>query len=216
MQVINFIVAHYFEIGQLTLEHIKIVSIAMIIAIITGVIIGIYITQSIRLANLILYIASMIMTIPSVAMFGLLIPILAKFGHGIGVVPAVVALVLYAQLPIIRNTYTAIKNIDPAIIEIAQGMGMTPKQILKKVELPLSVSVIMAGIRTAVMVSIGIATIAAYIGAGGLGKYIFRGIATTYNEMILTGALCVSLLAIISDILFSRLENYLTPKGLKL
>jgi osmoprotectant transport system permease protein len=150
-----------------------------------------------------------------VALFGLMIPILATWNMGIGKVPAVIALVLYSQLPIIRNTYAAIKNIDPAIVDAGRGMGMTGFQIMRKVQLPLAVGVISAGVRVAVVMSIGIAAIAAYIGAGGLGKYIFAGITRTYDEMLFAGAIAVSVMAILADLLFGRLEKALMSKGLR-
>ncbi|NQT69180.1 MAG: ABC transporter permease, partial [Desulfobacteraceae bacterium] len=163
-----------------TATHIQVVSIALVIAISTGVPIGIYITRNPTAANIVLYVASITITIPSIAMFGFMMPILSSIdrywdavnGIGIGKVPAVIALALYSQLPIIRNTYIAIKNVDPATIEAGRGMGMTRFQLLKQLQLPLAAPIIMAGVRTAVVMSIAIAAIAAYIGAGGLGLFV--------------------------------------------
>lgn len=142
------------------------------------------------------------------------IPILSLIGEGIGYVPAVIAVLLYAQLPIIRNTYTAISNVDPALREAARGMGMTGLQRLRQVEIPLAVPVIMAGVRTAVVMNIGVAAIAAYIGAGGLGTFISRGISQTDPRQLITGALAVSILAIIADFFLLWLQKRLTPRGM--
>lgn len=215
METILFISKNLGLLGMSTLEHASLVGVAVGVAIITGVPTGIAITQNERAAKLVLYIASMIMTIPSVALFGVMIPILSKIGQGIGYLPAVIAVMLYSQLPIIRNTYTAINNIDPALREAAMGMGMTPLQRMRSVEIPLAVPVIMAGVRTAVVLNIGIMAIAAYIGAGGLGTFISRGIAQTDSRQLIAGALAVSLLAIFVDFLLARLQRRLTPVGIQ-
>ncbi len=215
MSILNYIAAEWPEIQIALFQHIKLIGIALSLAIVSGVPAGIYITSRPRLASIVLYIAGVIMTIPSVALFGLLIPVLSLIGQGVGIVPAVIAIFLYAQLPIIRNTYTAIKEVDPAIREAGKGMGMTPRQILFRVELPLALPVIVAGVRIAVVINIGIAAIAAYIGAGGLGRFIFRGISRSYDEMIITGAIFVSILALLADFLLGRLENTLLSEGLK-
>jgi osmoprotectant transport system permease protein len=157
-----------------------------------------------------------ILTIPSIALFGLMLPLLSIIGQGLGKVPAVTALVLYSQLPIIRNTYVAIKNVPPEIVEAGKGMGMNRWTRLREVELPLAVPVIIAGLRTAAVMNIGIASIAAYIGAGGLGVFIQQGIARVYDEMIIAGALLVALLAIFVDAGMVVLERVLTPKGTKI
>jgi osmoprotectant transport system permease protein len=215
VETFDFIWAHRLEMWQLFIEHAYVVGIALAIAIGTGVPIGIAITFNRRAAETVLYIAGIIMTIPSVAMFGLMIPILAVVDLGIGKVPAIIALVLYSQLPIIRNTYAAIKNIDPAMVDAGKGMGMTGRQIMWKVQLPLALGVISAGVRVAVVMSIGIAAIAAYIGAGGIGTYIFRGIGSTYDAMLFAGAIAVSIMAILADFVFGWLERMLTSKGLR-
>lgn len=198
-----------------TIEHISLVGVAIGLAILTGVPIGIAITQNKRVASVVLYIGAIIMTIPSIALFGLMIPVLSKFGQGIGYVPAVIAVLLYSQLPIIRNTYTAITNVDPALREAARGMGMTALQRLRQVEIPLAIPVIMAGIRSAVVLNIGIMAIAAYIGAGGLGVFISRGISQTDPRQLVTGAVAVSVLAIVADYALLWLQNRLVPTGLK-
>jgi osmoprotectant transport system permease protein len=163
----------------------------------------------------VLYVAAIIMTIPSVALFGILMPVLSLTGYGIGYVPAVIAVLLYSQLPIIRNTYTAITNVDPALREAARGMGMRPWQRLWRVEIPLAVPVIMAGVRVAVVINIGITAIAAYIGAGGLGTLISRGISQTDQRQLIAGALAVSLLAIIADYALLWTQRRLTPAGVR-
>lgn len=211
----DFILAHSGGMWMAFLEHAQMVGIALAIAILTGVPIGIAITFNKRAAETVLYVAGIVMTIPSVALFGLMIPLLAVWDMGIGKVPAVIALVIYSQLPIIRNTYAAIKNIDPNMVDAGRGMGMTRNQILAKVQVPLALGVIFAGVRVAVVMCIGIAAIAAYIGAGGLGQYIFRGIASTHDEMLFAGAFAVSVMAVVADLVFGWLEKSLMSKGLK-
>lgn len=215
MEIIQFIIANMDLIGERALEHLTIVSVAVGSAILTGVPIGIAITQNERAANTVLYVASIIITIPSIALFGLMIPILSTIGYGIGFLPAVIAVLLYSQLPIIRNTYAAIKNIDPALREAAKGVGMTSVQRLAKVEIPLAVPIIMAGVRTAVVMNIGVTAIATYIGAGGLGSFISRGISQSDPRQLITGALAVSLLAIIADYGLLWIQRRLTPLGMR-
>jgi osmoprotectant transport system permease protein len=212
---IQFIIDNAAQFWRLSVEHAYVVGVALSIAIATGVPLGVAITFNRKAAEIVLYIAGIIMTIPSVALFGLMIPILATWDMGIGKVPAIIALVLYSQLPIVRNTYAAIKNIDPAIVDAGRGMGMTRSQLMTQVQLPLALGVIFAGVRVAVVMSIGIAAIAAYIGAGGLGTYIFRGISRTYDEMLFAGAVGVSVMAILADLVFGRLEKALMSKGLR-
>ncbi|TCQ03722.1 ABC transporter permease [Serpentinicella alkaliphila] len=199
------------QVLNLTLEHLQITGTAVILAILVGVPLGILITRYKRLANPILGIANVFQTLPSLALFGLIIPIM-----GIGRVPAIFVLFLYALLPIIKNTYTGINNVDPAIIEAGKGMGMTNSQILRMVKLPLALSVIMAGIRIATVINIGTTTIAALIGAGGLGDLIFRGISMDNAYLILSGAIPAALLALLVDWVLGIVERLLTPKGLKL
>jgi len=199
-----------------TLEHIALVGVAVGIATLTGVPIGIAITKNERLAKSVLYIASIIVTIPSIALFGIMIPVLSLIGHGIGYLPAVIAVLLYSQLPIIRNTYTAINNVDPALREAARGVGMSPNQRLRFVEIPLAVPVIMAGVRTAVVLNIGVMAIAAYIGAGGLGAFISRGISQSDPRQLIVGAVAVSVLAVIVDYALLFVQKRLTPRGMEL
>ncbi len=213
METIAFITSNLGVIGELTMEHISIVAVAVGLAVLTGVPIGIAITQNRSAADIVLYVASIIVTVPSIALFGIMIPVLSLIGHGIGYLPAVIAVLLYSQLPIIRNTYTAINNVDPALREAARGMGMKPVQRLWRVEIPLAIPVIMAGVRTAVVMNIGITAIAAYIGAGGLGTLISRGISQTDPRQLITGALAVSLLAIAADYFLYWVQRRLTPAG---
>ena len=215
MEVLKFMVANADLIAERTLEHISIVVVAVSLAIATGVPVGIAITLNKRVADTVLYIASMVITIPSIALFGLMIPILSTIGHGIGYVPAVIAVLLYSQLPIIRNTYTAINNVDPALREAARGIGMTSLQRLRKVEIPLAVPVIMAGIRTAVVMNIAVTAIATYIGAGGLGAFIARGIAQSDPRQLICGAIAVSVLAIVADTGLARLQRRFTPVSMR-
>jgi osmoprotectant transport system permease protein len=215
LDTILFIANNLGVIGSLGLQHISIVAVAVGLAILTGVPIGIAITQNRAAADAVLYVASIVVTIPSIALFGLMIPVLSLIGQGIGWLPAVTAILLYSQLPIIRNTYTAITNVDPALREAARGMGMTPIQRLWQVEMPISVPVIMAGVRTAVVMNIGVAAIAAYIGAGGLGVLISRGISQSDPRQLIAGALAVSLLAIIADYGLLYVQKRLTPLGLR-
>jgi osmoprotectant transport system permease protein len=213
--IIEFIQTNWSELLMLTLEHIHLVGLAVGIAIVTGVPFGIYISQNETLAHLVLAVAGIIMTIPSIALFGIMIPIFSLINQGIGFLPAIVALILYSQLPIIRNTYIAIKNVDRNVRDAAMGMGMTTWQRLYKVEIPLALPVIMAGVRMATVLTIGIGAIAAYIGAGGLGVYIARGISTSYKEMIQVGAISVSILAILFDFGLGKIQKLIVPKGLK-
>jgi osmoprotectant transport system permease protein len=219
-----FFADNFRVVGMHTVTHIQVVSIALVIAISTGVPIGVYITRNPTAANIVLYVASITITIPSIALFGFMMPILSTIdkywdavnGIGIGKVPAIIALALYSQLPIIRNTYIAIKNVDPATIEAGRGMGMTRFQLLKQLQLPLSAPVIMAGVRTAVVMSIAIAAIAAYIGAGGLGLFVSEGLQMATNDSVIAGAVSMGLLAIVADILFEKAEDWITPSGLKI
>jgi osmoprotectant transport system permease protein len=206
-----FLIKYAPEILQHTLEHLFLVSIAIVIAILIGIPLGILITRITSLRQPILIIANIMQTIPSLALFGLLIPV--PFIGGIGATPAIVALTLYSFLPIIRNTYTGITNVDPAIREAGRGMGMTDTQLLLQVEIPLAMQVILAGVRVATVIAIGIATIAAAIGAGGLGELIFRGISVVNNDLILAGAIPAAVIALIADFAIGLLEGKLKVKN---
>jgi len=203
----TFFLEHHAEILEATANHLTLVIIAMAFAVAIGVPLGMLIVHRPTLRNLSLGLASIFQTIPSLALFGFLIPI--PFIGGIGRRTAIVALVLYALLPILRNTYVGLTGIDTAVLEAAEAMGMTQSQILWRVRLPLARAVILAGIRTATIITIGVATIAAAIGAGGLGIFIFRGVAMVNDAVILAGAIPAALLAIAADILLGLLERRL-------
>lgn len=200
-----FLVKYAPEILQHTLEHLFLVGIAIGIAILIGIPLGILITRKTYLRQPILGIANILQTIPSLALFGLLIPV--PIIGGIGAVPAIFALIVYSLLPIIRNTYTGIIGVDPAIREAGRGMGMTDRQLLLQVEIPLAMGVILAGVRVATVIAIGIATIAAAIGAGGLGVFIFRGISVVNDQLILAGAVPAAGIALLADFAIGWLEN---------
>ena len=204
----NFFLEHRSEIFSTTIDHLTLVAISMALAILIGVPLGMLIVQRPALRTLALGVTSVVQTIPSLALFGFLIPI--PFIGGIGRRTAIVALVLYALLPILRNTYVGLAGVEPAVLEAAEAMGMTEGQILFRVRLPLARSVILAGIRTATVITIGVATIAAAIGAGGLGTFIFRGVAMVSDAVILAGAIPAALLAILADLLLGWVERRLT------
>lgn len=203
----SFFAEHRAEILSATAEHLMLVVIATLIAMATAVPLGMFIVERPALRAMSIGIANIFQTIPSLALFGLLIPI--PFIGGIGRRTAIVALVLYALLPILRNTYVGLSGIDPAVLEAAEAMGMTSAQILFRVRFPLALSVILAGIRTATIITIGVATIAAEIGAGGLGTFIFRGVALVSDSLILAGAMPAALLALLADFLLGLLERRL-------
>lgn len=215
MNFVGYIIEHWDKCWTVTLEHIWLVGISCGFAILIGVPIGVAITGNKNLANKVINTANIFMTTPSIALFGIMLPILSPFGMGLGKVPAIIALILYSQLPIIRNTYVAIKNVPPELVDAGKGMGMTRWERLKEIEIPLAVPVIIAGLRTAAVMNIGIAAIAAYIGAGGIGVIIQQGIARVWEPMIIAGAVLVSLMAIVVDAGMALLESQVTPKGIK-
>jgi osmoprotectant transport system permease protein len=201
----NFFLQHRAEIFGAALDHLFLVLMAMMIAIAIGVPLGMLIVHRPVLRSVSLAIANVFQTVPSLALFGFLIPI--PFIGGIGKRTAIVALVLYALLPILRNTYVGLTAIDPAVLEAAEAMGMTDTQILWRVRFPLSLAVILAGVRTATVITIGVATIAAAIGAGGLGSFIFRGVALVNNSLLLAGAIPAAVLALLADFLLGLIER---------
>lgn len=209
MSLIEFLLRNRQEFIELIAQHLFLVAVSTGIALLVGVPLGILLTRAPRLRPPVLGLANIFQTIPSLALFGFLIPI--PFIGGIGARTAIVALVLYALLPIIRNTYTGIQGIDPAVREAGRGMGMSDRQLLFMVELPLATSVILAGVRVATVIGVGIATIAAAIGAGGLGVFIFRGLSMVNNTVILAGALPAAAIALSADFLIGRLELHLAP-----
>ena len=210
MNHLEFLLRHRGEVFQVTLEHVLLVAIAMGIATLIAIPLGITLTRHRTLRAPVLGLANVMQTVPSLALFGFLIPV--PFIGGIGRRTAIVALVLYALLPILRNTYAGITGVDPAVIEAARGMGMTARQLLWQVELPLSSSVILAGLRVATVITIGVATIAAAIGAGGLGTFIFRGVSMVNDQVILAGAIPAALLAILADASLGWAERRLAAR----
>lgn len=216
MDVLHFIFDNADKCWFLTWEHVWLVGVALSLSVLIGVPVGVAITYNPRAARVVIRTANIFMTTPSIALFGILIPVFSLIDQGLGKVPAVTALVLYSQLPIIRNTHTAIQNVPSELVEAARGLGMSNLRRLIEVEIPLAIPVIIGGLRTAAVMSIGIAAIAAYIGAGGLGVLIQQGIARVYDEMILTGAILVSVLAVVVDGGMSILEHVVTPKGIQL
>jgi osmoprotectant transport system permease protein len=210
MNIFRFLALNRGEILEAVLQHMWLVGIAMALAVMIGIPLGILLTRRPRLEKVVLGGANIIQTIPSLALFGFLLP--APWVGERADRLAILALMLYALLPLIRNTYTGIKGVDRAVVEAGRGMGMTDGQLLFQVELPLGLGVIIAGIRVATVISIGLATIAAAIGAGGLGEYIFRGLAMVNNQLILTGAIPAAVLALAADIILGWLEKRLQPR----
>ena len=198
------------EILELTGEHVVLVAVAAAIAVAIGVPLGVALTRRTGLARPVLGFANVVQAIPSLALFGFLIPV--PIIGGIGARTAIVALVVYSLLPILRNTYAGIRGVEPAVIEAADGIGMTLGQRRRMVELPLAMPVVLAGVRVAVVVGVGLATIAAAIGAGGLGVLIYRGVATADHRLILAGALPAALLALAFDFGLGAIEKRLGPR----
>jgi osmoprotectant transport system permease protein len=209
MSLLEYFLRHQREILQATVEHVWLVGVTMILSVAIGVPLGVLVTRRPWLSKPILGGANIAETIPSLALFGFLLPVpwLGSRADRL----AIAALTLYALLPIIRNTSAGIAGVDAAVREAARGMGMTERQILFQVELPLSLSTVLAGVRVATVLTIGIATIAAAVGAGGLGEFIFRGLAMVNNQLILAGAIPAALLALGADFLLSVLERRLRP-----
>ncbi|MBP2171318.1 osmoprotectant transport system permease protein [Erwinia toletana] len=215
MDTIHYIVDNWGYLLSLTGQHLWLVMLAVGCAIIIGVPIGILIMRFKWLATPVLGLATIVLTIPSIALFGLMIPLFSMIGQGIGVVPAVTAVFLYSLLPIVRNTHTALENIPGGLREAGRGIGMTFWQRLRWVEIPMALPVIFGGIRTAVVMNVGVMAIAAVIGAGGLGLLLLDGISGSDIRMLVSGALMICLLAIILDWLLHRLQLALTPKGIR-
>jgi osmoprotectant transport system permease protein len=209
MNVWQFMAQNQTEVLQLTLEHLWLVGVSALLATLAGIPLGVLITRCPALNKPVLGSANLIQTIPSLALFGFLLPTPWIGARADRI--AIFALTLYALLPIIRNTFEGIRSVDPAVLEAGRGMGLTDRQLLMQVELPLSASVIIAGVRVATVISVGLATIAAAIGAGGLGEYIFRGLAMVNNAVILAGAIPAAILALLADLGFGWLEKRLQP-----
>jgi osmoprotectant transport system permease protein len=209
MNVFQFIVQNHAEVLELTLEHLWMVAASTLLAVLIGIPLGILITRKPGWDKPVLGGANIIQTVPSLALFGFLLPVPWIGARSDRL--AILALTLYALLPLIRNTYAGINGVDRAVVEAGRGMGMTDRQLLFQVELPLALGVIIAGVRVATVISVGLATIAAAIGAGGLGEYIFRGISMVDNEVILAGAIPAAVLALLADFTLGWLEKRLSP-----
>jgi osmoprotectant transport system permease protein len=209
MNLWQFMLQNHTEVLELTLEHLWLVGISTLLAVLIGIPLGILITRWPALNKPVLGGANIIQTIPSLALFGFLLP--APWIGARADRLAILALALYALLPLIRNTYVGIQSVDPAVVEAGRGMGQTDRQLLFQVELPLALGVIIAGVRVATVISVGLATIAAAIGAGGLGEYIFRGLAMVNNQVILAGAIPAAAMALLADVSLGWLEKHLSP-----
>lgn len=194
-------------------RHLTLVGVAVTLAVFVAVPLGIFCSGRPKLAAGFLYVNGLIMTIPSVALYGLMMPVLALVGRGIGMVPAMIALFLYSQLPMLRNTIVGLRNVDPAVVEAARGMGMNRLRLLFLVRLPLAFPLIMAGIRSSAVMGVGVAAIAAYIGAGGLGTYIMLGISNSNRELILTGAVSTTLMALVLDLCLGAIQRNLERRA---
>jgi osmoprotectant transport system permease protein len=197
MPFFDFVLKHRMEIATLTLEHLRLVLWAMAFALAIGLPLGVLLSRHRRLRGIVLGANNIVQTIPSLALFGLLLPMPWLGARADRL--TITALALYALLPIVRNTYTGVSGVDPTILEVATGMGLTPRQVLWQVEVPLATPVILGGVRVAAVITIGVATIAAAIGAGGLGEFIFRGLAMVDNNVILAGAIPAALMALLAD-----------------
>lgn len=203
--MLDFFIGHHREIATLTAEHLWLVSVSMALAIVVGVPLGILLTRRPGWKAVVLGSTNVVQTIPSLALFGLLLP-LPWLGARADRL-TIVALVLYALLPIVRNTYVGISGVDAPVREAAEAMGMTSRQLLFRIELPLATPVILTGVRVATVITIGVATIAAAIGAGGLGEFIFRGLAMVDTQVILAGAIPAALMALLADLALGRLQS---------
>ena len=210
MSLVRFLLQNHSQVLELTGEHLWLVGWSTLFAMLIGIPLGILISHRTGLNRPVLATANIIQTIPSLALFGFLLPVpwLGDRADRL----AILALTLYALLPIIRNTYAGIRGVDAAVVEAGRGMGLTESQLLFQVELPLALSVIISGVRVAVVISVGLATIAAAIGAGGLGEFIFRGLSMVDNRVILAGAIPAAILALLADFGMGWIEKRLRPQ----
>ncbi|HXY52052.1 MAG TPA: ABC transporter permease [Terriglobales bacterium] len=210
MHLLQFMLQNHNEVLSLMLEHLWMVGVSTLLAVLVGIPLGILLTRRPALNKPVLGTANIIQTIPSLALFGFLLPVpwLGDRAQRL----AILALALYALLPLIRNTYAGIRGVDRSVVEAGRGMGMTDRQLLWQVEMPLALGVILAGVRVATVISVGLATIAAAIGAGGLGEYIFRGLAMVNNQLILAGAIPAAVLALLADVSLGWLERRLSRR----
>jgi len=205
MDTLRFLLERRGDIAQMTLEHVFLVAVSIALAVAIGVPLGILLTRRPSLASPVIGFANVMQTIPSLALFGFLIPV--PLIGGIGNRTAIVALALYALLPLLRNTYAGIQSVDPSVVEAGRGMGMTDLQRLRLIEIPLALPTVLAGVRISTVNAIGLATIAAAIGAGGLGTLIFRGLSMVDSRLILAGAVPAAVLALVADGLLGRFEK---------
>jgi osmoprotectant transport system permease protein len=208
MNLLQFFRENQAQVLELTLEHLSMVGISMLIAVLIGIPLGILISRHPAWNRPVIGGANIIQTIPSLALFGMLLPVPWIGARAERL--SILALTLYALLPLIRNTYAGIKGVDPAVVEAGRGMGMTDRQVLWQLEIPLALGVILAGVRVATVISVGVATIAATVGAGGLGEFIYRGISSVNNQLILAGAIPAAALALFADTLLGLLERRMT------
>lgn len=216
MTFVEFLQVYQSKIILEFCRHLKIITVSIPFSLLISVPLGFYISSRPKLAKIVIYLAGILMTIPSLALFGIMVVALAPFKLGLGLTPAVLAITLYSLLPITRNTYTALNQVSPQMIEAAKGLGMSGFQILYQIKIPLSVPVIMAGVRNAVVLGVSVATFASLVGAGGLGYFIFSGISRSNLKMVTIGAVIVSILGVGVNYLLLAAEDVLTPKGLKL
>lgn len=205
--MINFLQENYIKLGIKTMEHLGIAFLALILGVIVAVPLGILLTRTKKISKFSIGLVSVLQTVPSLALLAIMIPI-----FGVGKLPAIIALFIYSLLPILRNTYIGISDVDKNIVDAAKGMGFTNMQILFKVELPLSAPVIMSGIRLSGVYVISWATLASYVGAGGLGDFIFTGLNNGISNMIIIGTIPVAILALLIDLILGKVEESVTPK----
>lgn len=207
----EYFIDHIEKIANYTIEHFILIAIAIVLSLLVWVSVGIAIRKHVGIARGILGFGSFIMSVPSIALYGILVSIP---GFGLNRRSAVFGLLLYAMLPIVRNVYVALNQVDQSIIEAAKGMGMPSKKVLLKVQLPLALPVILAGVRVALVMMVGIATLAVYIGERNLGRLIQQGIVRTHDDMIIVGAILVSLMAILVDFIMGKIQKLLVSPGL--
>lgn len=215
MDTIHYMIDNWSYLATLTWQHLWLVLLAVGLAIVIGVPLGVIIVRHKWLATPVLGLTTLLLTVPSIALFGLMIPLFSLIGQGIGALPAITAVFLYSLLPIVRNTFIALDSLPPGLREAGRGIGMTFWQRLRWVEIPMALPVIFGGIRTAVVMNVGVMAIAAVIGAGGLGLQLLDGIGGSDVRMLIAGALMICLLAIFLDWLLHRLQLALTPRGIR-
>jgi len=211
MDIIRYFVNHIEKIAGYTIEHFILITIAILLSLIIWLAVGIAIRNNSGLAKSVLSVGSFIMSVPSIALYGILV---SMPGFGLSRKSAVFGLILYAMLPIVRNVYVSLNQVDGSILEAAKGMGLSPRQVLYKIQLPLALPVILAGIRVAMVMMVGIGTLAVYIGERNLGSLIQQGIVRTYDDMIIVGAILVSLMAFIVDYIFGKIQKLIVSPGL--